>query len=460
MATTLTETDSEEICHLLCAWLPTQRWFGAKGHDLTAVKVCELATLPGTVPVEHLIVAVQLDGVQWQTYQVPLVVRATPAPGQEERLIGRMRGAWVYDFAGDPDAPAAMLGPGSGPAQVNPDSTHGEGHGEDAPGLQALSDPASYGRLPARPMSVEQSNTSIRFGQDSLMKVFRQLTPGVNPDVEVHAALASVGCQQIAAIRGWENGAWTDPATGETVTGHLAMIQELVSPAVDGWDLARQQVAAGVDFRVESQQLGVATGQVHHDLREALATRELAAAEVAELVARLHARLAAAILVVPEIGEFAEALHDGIEQLAQVVPLTVQRVHGDYHLGQVLRSGDSWKLLDFEGEPGSPMDTRVLLDHPLRDVAGMLRSFDYAAHVGGAGRGEEELVAWRTACEDAFVLGYQVSSGIDLTTSQPILTAYLIDKAAYEAVYEKRNRPDWLVVPMAALRALSELRAH
>ncbi len=130
-------------------------------------------------------------------------------------------------------------------------------------------------------------------------------------------------------------------------------------------------------------------------------------------------------------------------------------MHGDYHLGQVLLASDGWKLLDFEGEPGGEISTRIVPDHALRDVAGMLRSFAYAAAQGGAAQDPEDVAAWQQECEREFLRGYAESGAADPIADSAILTAYTVDKAAYEAVYEKRNRPDWLRIPLSALQALA-----
>lgn len=454
MHTALTESAQAELLERVSVWLPGRRWFGGKGRRITDAKLCESTPLGGVMPGENAIVGVQLDGTDWQVYQVPFVRKPKTDPVARAQLIGPLGDCFLYDAAAESGAPA-LLGAPANPPEVDPSHTHGPG-GASAPGLQAFVDPVHFAAQPACALTVEQSNTSLRLGDVALMKIFRQLTPGVNPDVEVHAALTRVGCQYIAAILGWTNGAWNDPATGDRVTGHLAMVQELVSPAVGGWDLALEKVAAGVDFTQESYQLGRATGAVHRDLQRALPTRRLTGPDLAALMARLHARLDRAAAVVPEIAQYEDALHAGIAGLgAYRAPVQVQRVHGDLHLGQVLQSGQGWKLLDFEGEPGAAMAARVLLDHPLRDVAGMLRSFAYAARVGGEHGRPDAMNAWREACERAFLRGYTETGVADPAESAVILRAYLIDKAAYEAVYETRNRPDWLEVPLAALRALA-----
>lgn len=465
----LVAVSDEDLAAAIADWLPSRRWYAGKGRRITGHRTLARVDLPGQSSgqyVVHLVVGVELDGQSWQVYQVPLLVGHDLQRANQDPPAAQLGDFACYDALGDVSAPRVLVSWTADSATVNPEQTHGGG--ERRPQLQALWDPGKYLNEPARALSVEQSNTSVRFGTVALMKVFRRLTPGVNPDVEVSAALARVGCADIAQIWGWVNGGWSDPCGGGFVTGHLGMVQELLTPAVDGWDVSRDRVAAGVDFAEDSYRLGLATGSVHRDLRSVLPTRVLDAAEVLELAGRLHERLIRAAASVPEIAQIAASLHNRISAIADIeVPIRVQRVHGDFHLGQVLLAHDGWKLLDFEGEPGGAIAERRVSDHPLRDVAAMLRSYDYAANVGGRSRQPEQVRQWRKACEAAFLRGYQDCTTADpgaeggahslesLRATEILLAAYTVDKAAYEAVYEKQNRPDWLPIPMAALQAIA-----
>jgi maltokinase len=187
----------------------------------------------------------------------------------------------------------------------------------------------------------------------------------------------------------------------------------------------------------------------------------LTPAEVDELADRLAWRLDQASAVVEDVAALLPSLRARINALRGLDrPLEVQRVHGDLHLQQVMRAHDGWKLLDFEGEPGSSVEARVAPDHPLRDVAGMLRSFAYVAAGAGAEQDPAQVAQWLSDCEVAFLAGYAAagagSPGEEgVRADRTILSAYLVDKAAYEAAYERRNRPDWLHIPMTALRELA-----
>ncbi len=461
--TELNADTHRDLTALLEQWLPEQRWFAGKGRTMTAVVVSAVSSVPAASAVAHVVVGVALDDEIWQTYQVPVSVYGEPHAGL--RLIGQLSGGdFVYDALSDPAAVPLLLSASETTPQVDPDVTHSLDHagGEHpAPALQANVDPGTYLDLPVRPLGVEQSNTSLVMGDVALVKFFRLLVPGINPDVDVHAALGVARCPHVGRILGWVNAGWRDPSNGHWVTGHTAMVQELLSPATEGRDLALARVANGESFADEALELGRATGAVHRDLRHVLPTHVLSDAEVSELVDRLRWRLDQAAAVVEELAPLVPALGQRIDALLTLDhPIEVQRVHGDLHLQQVMRTDDGWKLLDFEGEPGSSMTARVTPDHALRDVAGMLRSFAYASAQGGANRSPDEVAAWLHDCEVAFLAGY-AAGGLDtpgedgVRADRAILSAYLVDKAAYEAVYEKRNRPDWLPIPMAALVELA-----
>jgi maltokinase len=172
-------------------------------------------------------------------------------------------------------------------------------------------------------------------------------------------------------------------------------------------------------------------------------------------------RLAAATEVVPQLADHADALRALYAAVAESrEPVVRQRVHGDLHLGQVLRTATGWIVLDFEGEPARPLADRRELDSPLRDVAGMLRSFDYAARHMLVEQPEDPQRAyraqeWAERNRTAFCSGYSSASGLDPCGRSPLLRAFEADKAVYECVYEARNRPHWLMIPLNSLSRLA-----
>ena len=428
----------DQLISVLRGWLPDRRWFAGKGHRVTQVRIA--ARTPVCEGGEHIVLAVEIDGRSWQVYQVPILVAGESGPG----AIAQIEGLWVHDGLAREEIVTGLVG-ASGGAVLNPAGTG------ERPVAQWRRGPAGSG--PCRILNVEQSNTSVVLGDGVLVKFFRLLSPGINPDIEIHAGLAEVGCLDVGELLGWINGGWTDPASGQVVFGHLAMIQEFFPGSIDGWDLARERVGAGEDFAQESFELGATTARVHRDLAEAFGVTMLEDAALPAMSRRLHTRLSAAGELVSAVYGLEPGLHVHLDRVADLPTLTVQRVHGDFHLGQALRTPQGWKILDFEGEPGGELDSRRVLDHPMRDVAGMLRSYAYASWQGGGN--SEAARAWEQECRAAFLDGYAQAGGIDPADHEVLLTAYTIDKAAYEAVYEQRNRPDWIEIPLTALRVIA-----
>jgi maltokinase len=323
---------------------------------------------------------------------------------------------------------------------------------------------------PGDVISTEQSNTSLVYGESAILKLFRRLEPGLNPDVEVHGALRSVDNPHIAPLLGHVEIDDADPAQ-EPAT--VAMLQAFVPNASDGWRLATSSVRdlyaegdlhadeVGGDFAGESERLGEAVATVHADLARVLPTEQADEAWYGTVTDQMGARLDAALQVVPELAAHA----DGLRALYRAAagarePVLRQRVHGDLHLGQVLRTTTGWIVLDFEGEPARPLAARRELDTPLRDVAGMLRSFDYAArHMLVEQPGDPQRAyraqEWAVRNRQAFQAGYAAGGGTELDAGSALLRAFEADKAVYECVYEARNRPHWLMIPLQSVSRLT-----
>ncbi len=202
------------------------------------------------------------------------------------------------------------------------------------------------------------------------------------------------------------------------------------------------------------------TAQVHLALADAFPTAVAGAAQLRKLSAAMIERTNDAAVAVPELAPFTDALCTAFGELATLrESIPIQRIHGDYHLGQVLRTDSGWTVLDFEGEPAKPLATRIALDSVLRDVAGMLRSFDYAARHLLTDMAPDAQLAyrageWAERNREAFCDGYAEASGTDPRKSAVLLRSYELDKAVYEVMYEARNRPTWLPIPLAAVERL------
>jgi maltokinase len=216
----------------------------------------------------------------------------------------------------------------------------------------------------------------------------------------------------------------------------------------------------GGDFAAESERLGMATADVHSAMAQALPTSIADPAALESLAQSMRHRLEAAKLAVPELADHAAKIAAIFDALAHTRdPMALQRVHGDFHLGQVMRTDNGWVLLDFEGEPGAPIAARTALSSPLRDVAGMLRSFDYAsryllADQPGAAQLEYRAAEWADRNRDAFCTGYAKGAGRDPRDDDVLLRAFELDKAVYEVAYEARNRPSWVRIPLGSIERL------
>jgi maltokinase len=315
-------------------------------------------------------------------------------------------------------------------------------------------------------MGSEQSNTSIVFGDSYILKLFRKVAPGLNPDLEITRTLSEAGASAVVPPVGWIE---TDAVAPGTT---LAMMQPFLRGAIEGWALAVTSVRdlyaeadlhadeVGGDFAAESERLGAVTAEVHALLAQTLPSRLADQAEIAATAKQMHERLDAAMAVVPELAPVADALRGAYDALGSLpAGLPIQRIHGDLHLGQALRVEDGWKIIDFEGEPARPLSERTALMSPLRDVAGMLRSFDYAARHLLAEQPyshalEYRAGEWAERNRDAFCEGYARGGGHDPREDAVALRAMELDKAVYEVVYEARNRPSWLPIPLGSIERL------
>ncbi|MFF7772903.1 maltokinase [Streptomyces tanashiensis] len=423
---------------LLHEWLPKQRWFAGKGRRVTGFTLdaaTELLPLDGAGPgLLHLLVRVEQPGRPAGTpadcYQLLLGVRTQLPPRLAPALIGRIRqgplaGRAVYEGLRDPRLAGLLYERLRTPGRTGPLRFHAT-----TPLPPALA---------PRMLDAEQSNSSLVFGDSFILKIFRRVSPGANPDLELPLALAGAGCARVPAPVAWfESGAST-----------LGVLQPYLRDSRDGWRLALDALADGREFATEARALGRATAEVHLALARALPTRRLARSETERLAAAMDRRLHEAAQAVPALLPHVPGLRAVFA--AASGGAAVQRIHGDLHLGQTLRGSDGgWAVIDFEGEPAKPLDERRSPQPTVRDVAGMLRSFDYAARTHRPWNAD-----WAARCRAAYCTGYAEAAGVDPRADPALLRAYETDKAVYEVVYEARHRPDWLPVPMSAIERLS-----
>lgn len=436
----------------LASWLPTQRWFAGKGTQLGDLAIqADTVLADGDPGMRHLIVSVGHDG-RSVCYQLLIGLRAQVP----ERLGHVAIGPWgegliAYDALHDSDLTRVLLAAMAGHRSIGPLNFCSEPGAELDTSVDSIA------------LTSEQSNTSLLFGEDSIFKVFRRLSPGPNPDLEVPQALARLGSEHVAAPLGW-----VDTSSQGEVTV-LGILSTYLRAATDGWSLAAtsirdlyasQQLSAeeaGGDFAPEAHRLGTATAAVHRDLARAFGTRELPPGSAAELAQQMQDRLAEALAAVPALAPYEGMLSAAYSDLAKLEdPLPVQRVHGDYHLGQAMRTQTGWVLIDFEGEPARPLAERRARHPALRDVAGMLRSFEYAARHQLNPETETPMLRqaardWVHRNQEAFCAGYAAAGGADPREHAAALRAFTFDKAVYEVVYEARQRPSWLRIPLESL---------
>ena len=296
----------------------------------------------------------------------------------------------------------------------------------------------------------EQSNTSVILGDTAILKVLRALQPGENPDVDVPRHLVDRAGRTSPRPLAWLEGEWAD-ADGTTRRGYLGVLSTFVAGAEDGFELACAYAARGESVRRPGPRPGRRDGDHARGSRDGRSRR----LDATDGPATRRGRHRAAVRLGHVRGPPARgATRPGVERvLAEVRALTStpprQRVHGDLHLGQVLRADGRWFITDFEGEPLAPLDERTKPDLAVRDLAGLLRSVDYAAAVGGLTG--DAAAAGAPRRREALRAGYASSAD----ESSDVLTRALeLDKTLYEAVYESRNRPTWLPIPIAALDRL------
>ncbi|MGI8699283.1 MAG: maltokinase N-terminal cap-like domain-containing protein [Mycobacteriales bacterium] len=450
-----------KLGELLKVWMPEQRWFAGKGRVLSTVDTRAIELSSDPLVELHLVYVVFSDGGK-DTFIVPLSRRSVRDEQLERVLVGELdeEPRWVYDAMRDRQATPLWLDLFAARHEHRELRFHLE------PGATV---PLN---LPGDIVSTEQSNSSLVFGDSAILKLFRRLEPGLNPDVEIHDALHARKNPHVAPLLGFL--AIEGEKSKGQEDGTIAMLQTFLPAASDGWSLAAASIRdlyaegdlhpdeVGGDFASESYRLGGATASVHADLAAVLPTGTIDGDELGGVVAGMSARLDAALDVVPELASHAEGLRACFAELAELAePIPVQRVHGDYHLGQVLRTYQGWTILDFEGEPARPLAARRGLDSPLRDIAGMLRSFDYAArHLLVEGHTDPQLDyranEWAGRNRQAFCDGYAKVTGSDPGEQAALLRAFEADKAVYEAVYEARNRPHWLPIPLASLARLAQ----
>ncbi|MFJ8312069.1 MULTISPECIES: aminoglycoside phosphotransferase [unclassified Streptomyces] len=437
----------------LARWLPAQRWFDGTGRALSSVSVLRthvFAEAAGRLGALAVVQARDVLGADAGRYVLALGVhdRDTGPPGTP---IAAVDDAAVHDALEDPVLVDLLVRQIARHRAV--DGAH---FVAETPGLTLPARP-----LTVRPLGAEQSNSSVVLDEEYILKVFRRLTPGASPDLVLHRLLRDAGSSHVPELLG----AIEEEETGAT----LATLQRFLPAAEDGWAAAlrsvrtaldagaRGPVAAG-DFTASARALGRALADMHTTLATGHEPAPLRGRDCRRLSELFTRRLVQALDAAPQLAPYAGRLHSafaGVTSLAGA-QRPAQLTHGDLHLGQTLQTAQGWLLLDFEGEPLAGREERARLHSPMRDVAGMLRSFDYAAHHELTDRAVAPAVQsraerWVREAQDAFLSGYATSAGPYTDGELRLLRAYELDKAVYEVLYDTQHRPSWAWIPLQAL---------
>jgi trehalose synthase-fused probable maltokinase len=445
-------------------WIQVQRWYASKSRTITGLEIVENVALCDEPPLLLTLVQTRFATGTHELYQLPLSLRrAGDDQGGENpaELISRIDEWDVYDALADPDQAVELLRRTCGTEEIQTDQGYFSFHWVDA--AMTLGD-----EVQARRMGVEQSNSSIVYDDKLVLKAFRKLEPGVNPELEMLRFLTNHGFPNIAPLQGWYE------YEGQALAATLGVIQTFLPTAVAGWELALDEIVSAPEVVLDRlASLGEVTAQMHNVLasdnsdpafspeepsQEALS---LLTATVDEDIERIFLRLPDD----PQVAPIAGRGQDVRERLAARTQVGTGgraiRTHGDYHLGQTLSTPRGWVIIDFEGEPARPLPERRAKRSPLRDVASMLRSFAYATsairilHAQHAPEGFEEQARQR------FLKRYL--QGVDPTllpageaATANLLSIFELEKAIYELRYELNNRPDWVAIPVAGIVRLLE----
>jgi maltokinase len=440
----------------LIEFVRTQRWFGGKSREVTHVGVLDAAPLRvGDSPLVDALVEVRYQAGTHDVYQLLIGLRDEAEPGCE---LGWVGGRVAVEALSDP-TDARELG------RLLADGAHVEA-GEGAIDF-FLATGATPPREPlrARRLGAEQSNSSIVFDEELLLKAYRRLEPGVNPELELLRFLSERSFENIPELIGWYE------YSGRLMAATLGIVQRFVRGGIDGWSLALEMLTSGDGdlFLGHAERLGDLTGRMHASLASdlsdpAFAPEEPSAESLAILTATIEDEVSQLFSRLPDAEALAplRGLEDEIRERLHMLPHAASggrriRHHGDYHLGQVLWAGDDWMVLDFEGEPARSMPERRRKRSPLRDAAGMLRSFGYAARAAEQFHGVELPPLWEERVRDAFLEAYlpHVETARLLPTSrgftEELLRIFELEKAVYELRYELDHRPDWVGISVAGI---------
>jgi maltose alpha-D-glucosyltransferase/alpha-amylase len=513
LATLLAEPWLPRIEALLPNYIAQQRWFGGKSKTITSTRIASASPI---VPGESVTALIELSyaGDTKDLYQLPLAL----LPESQAAAIKAAAPHAIIATLTQPGAPMVLFDAtasntfrsallnliATNPGAPRLDSESSAGASDLTAAHATTLNPADLLHLPSRLASTEQSNTSILYGDAAILKLFRRLSPTQNPDVEITRFLTETAHFPYTPAYLGDIHRTQDDTT-------LAFLQTFAPNQGDGWSWTLDELARFYEsvancpapssptdlldhaslYLDAAALIGHRTAELHLALAAsstdpAFAPVTTTAADLADdrnrideqTVSALTALQAALPTLPPDIAPLASNLLASRAKLtAHAHSLSAEpssygqriRIHGDYHLGQLLRVRSGFLIVDFEGEPAKTLAVRRQKQSPLRDVAGMLRSFSYAArsalntftqqrHPEKRSTLEPWAAAWENAASNAFLTAYrQTLAGTPLATAarnQNMLSALLLEKALYELLYELNNRPTWLSIPLSGILGL------
>jgi maltose alpha-D-glucosyltransferase / alpha-amylase len=495
----------------LIEFLQRQRWFGGKGKPLADVRLSDAIGLSDGADSRLLaFLLLEYRGGAKERYAMPLTIRSRAGQDDDKALVQLPDSAtheWVCDATEDAQTWISLYDAVAKGRELAGQS--GCLIGRAMPqGREELAKPVREVKV----LSAEQSNTSVILDRRVIMKLIRKVDAGINPDSEVLEFLTTqTTCRDVPALLGVMT--YDDALAEEAQPSTVVVLQRFVPNVGDGWtytlahlvtlldeggkavtergdNLSKAVTAISGPLLAQIRRLGEITGGLHVSLasrpdQEAFCPESISAHDIdrwkagmtkhlTEVCHDLHAlqpeQRSAMELTSADVARFETACRDrfgDLQLLAQGRAAKV-RHHGDYHLGQVLKTTDGFVVIDFEGEPARPLEERRTKVCPLKDAAGMLRSFNYAAHAALKQRATASATdiglvkEWEGAARSAFLDGYRSVAKPGDAVFLPatweealrVIRVYELDKALYELRYEMRNRPDWLAIPLAGIRSL------
>jgi maltokinase len=447
----------------LIAFIEPQRWFGAKTREVVHVTIVDTALVRREEPLLALaLTELRFETGTRETYQLLLGLRPA-TEGWSQDVVATLDGWTAYDALADTALARELVHLIRGGATEQAQ----EGTVEFRP-LEGFAD---FGRelVQARPIVSEQSNSSVVFDEELIVKCFRRLEPGINPELELLRFLTEHGFHNVPELGGWY------AYVGAPMEATLGILQRYIAGGRDGWELALDEISTTPErFLWRLRRLGEVTGTMHRVLGSdstdpTFAPEDPSTESLGLLTASVDQEIESMFLDLPDDDEAVAPIagrgHEVRERLRLLThaesPGRLIRHHGDFHLGQTLWADDDWYLFDFEGEPARPLSERRRKRSPLRDVAGMLRSITHAVSAAQLVREAQIPEGWEERARDEFLSAYLET--VDPALLPPsreaidrLVTVFELERTVYELRYDLDNRPAWVRIPVAGILRLLE----